>query len=556
VRLSIYSKILVILLLVSISFADNTVGLIQYDDIQSYTGYTLFAPNTTTTTYLIDINGNLVNQWESEYVAGLSAYLIEDGALLRSAKVEDPAGVQTTAGGFQKFDWDGILIWQYYYGTQHHDIEPLSNGNVLLVTNDRKTKNEAIDAGRDPNFIDGNNIRSLSIIEVEQTGLETGNIVWQWNAWDHLIQDVDNTKPNFGVVADNPELININYGKDGGQDWLHTNSVAYNDDLNQIVVSNRSTNEIWVIDHSTTTEQAATHEGGNSGKGGDLLYRWGNPIAYSAGTADDQKLYGQHDAHWITSGLRGEGNILIFNNGIDRPDGVYSTAVELAPPVDISGNYPLTAGSAFDPTDPVWNYSAPTPEDFSSPRYGGSQRLANGNTLICNSDSGEFFELNQNDEIVWRYISPVTSDGILTQGATEIDNNQVFRCYRYGEDDTAFTGKDLTPGNPIELPANVSVDDEKGNIKDFVLHDNYPNPFNPSTNIEFTLSEASNISLVIYDLVGNEVRTLVNDYMGTGLKSISWDSKDNYGDLVSSGMYLYTLTVDQQSQTKKMMFLR
>ena len=95
---------------------------------------------------------------------------------------------------------------------------------------------------------------------------------------------------------------------------MHTNSVAYNEEFDQIILSNRGTSEIWIIDHSTTTEVAATHEGGNSEKGGDLLYRWGNPIAYRAGTENDQMLFGQHDAHWIASGLQGEGNILIFNN--------------------------------------------------------------------------------------------------------------------------------------------------------------------------------------------------------------------------------------------------
>ncbi len=232
--------------------AENTVGLIMNDDSQSFNGYTLFSPNTSTTTYLIDNNGNLVHQWESEYVPALSAYLLEDGNLLRSAKVEDPNDVETITGGFQKIDWDGNIIWEYYYGTQHHDIEPLPNGNVLLVTNDRKPKNTAIQTGRDISLITGTSIRSLTIIEVEQTSDSTGNIVWQWNAWDHLIQDFDDSKDNFGVVAEHPELIDINFAKDGGQDWLHTNSVDYNAELDQILVSNRNINEIWIINHPRT----------------------------------------------------------------------------------------------------------------------------------------------------------------------------------------------------------------------------------------------------------------------------------------------------------------
>ncbi|MEE8479476.1 MAG: hypothetical protein V3S42_05630, partial [Candidatus Neomarinimicrobiota bacterium] len=161
---------------------ENTVGLIQNNPRKSYYGYTLFAPNRSTSTYLIDNVGRLINQWDSDYNPGLSAYLLEDGNLLRSAAVPDPSEAAQQTGGFQKFDWDNNLVWQFYYGTQHHDIEPLLNGNVLMVVNDRKNQNAAIQAGRDPSLITGNNIRSLSIIEVRQTGHNTGEIVWQWNA--------------------------------------------------------------------------------------------------------------------------------------------------------------------------------------------------------------------------------------------------------------------------------------------------------------------------------------------------------------------------------------
>ena len=348
---------------------NNTVGVVLNDTMQSYNGYTLFAPAMSKYTYLIDNDGNLINKWESNYLPALSAYLLENGHLVRAAKVEE-SGQQLT-GGFQEYDRDNTLVWEYYYGTQHNDIEPMPNGNVLLVVNDRKTKAVAIQAGRDTNLIDDNNIRSLSIIEVSQTGPDTEEIVWQWNVWDHLIQYFDSSKDNFGTVEDHPELMDINFVLDGDQNWLHTNSVSYDEELDQIFVSNRRTHEIWAIDHGTTTEQAATHENGNSGKGGDILYRWGNPKAYRAGTDADQKLFGQHDAYRVKSGYPGEGNIIIFNNG--WPDRGYSSIDEITTPIDTNGIYSLTR-TAYEPQTQSWIYTTNPEIDFDSERYGGSQR--------------------------------------------------------------------------------------------------------------------------------------------------------------------------------------
>ena len=548
ISIKIFLAIFISIVFISGVSADNTVGLIINDKTQSFDGYTIFAPNLSKTTYLIDNNGNLVHQWESEFIPGMSAYLLEDGHLLRTAAKIDSTGDSGRTGGFQKFDWNNNLVWDYYSGTQHHDIEPLPNGNVMLVLNDRKTKAAAIQAGRDPSLIDDNNIRSLTIIELHQTGLETADVVWQWNAWDHLIQEFDDTKDNFGANADHPELIDINFAKNGTPDWLHTNSVAYNEELDQIMVSNRSTNEIWVIDHSTTTEVAATHEGGTSMKGGDLLYRWGNPIGYGAGTENNQKLHGQHDAHWIPTGLPGEGNIMIFSNG--WPDRGYSSIEEIVPPVDGGGNYDLTLETAYEPSAQLWTYTTLTQTDFNSQRFGGSQRLPNGNTLICNADSGEFFEVTPTDEIVWKYQNPVDGDNILNQGDQPVGNLQVFRCYKYPLDYSAFDGKNMTPGEPLR------VNDDASEITKFKLYDNYPNPFNPTTTIEFAIFERDIVTVTVFDLLGNKVKTLVSTIMEPGIKSVNWDSKNSSDRIVSSGVYFYSIQAGDFIQTKKMMFVR
>ncbi len=270
-----------------------------------------------------------------------------------------------------------------------------------MIARETKTDAEAIAAGRNPDMIPHRGeLWPDHIIEVEPIGPTGGNIVWEWHVWDHLIQDYDPSKQNYGVVADHPELVDINFGS-ARADWIHMNSIDYNEEFDQILVSVNAFQEIWVIDHSTNSEEAAGHTGGNSGKGGDILYRWGNPQAYRAGNANDQKFFHQHDAQWIESGYPGESNILVFNNGRDRPDGLYSSVDEIVPPVDENGNYSLTPGFPYGPEVQTWVYTAESPTDFYSPNLSGAQRLPNGNTLICNGANGYFFgsDSRKNDRL-------------------------------------------------------------------------------------------------------------------------------------------------------------
>lgn len=524
---------------------EQTVGLF-INEPAAFEGYTLFAPNASTTTYLIDMDGLLVHKWESEYTPTQTAYFLENGNLLRSAHISSGG---SAGGGFQILDWDSNVLWEYGYDQQHHDIEPLPNGNVLLITNAVKTKAQAIAAGRDPDLID-NKLRVLHILEIARTDSGTSEILWEWKLWDHLIQDFDSTKANYGVVENHPELMDINFASDGRADWIHSNAIDYHPQFNQIVVTNRGVNEIWIIDHSTTTEEAASHEGGNSGRGGDLLYRWGNPAAYRAGTAEDQKLFAHHDTHWIEPGLNGAGNILIFNNGLGRPEGPFSTIDEITLPVDSLGNYTLTAGTAFAPDSQTWLYKAKNPTDFYSPRFSGAQRLPNGNTLICSGVGGTFFEVAPDSDIVWKYVNPVDNGEAVTQGDT-VESNDVGRCYRYGPDFPGFAGKDLTPGDPIEK-YDTAVKAAKGGVPvGFILYNNYPNPFNPATAISYQLSEVSNVELTVYNTLGQKVRTLVNERQEAGKYSVKFSGRG-----LASGIYYYRLKAYGYIETKKMILLQ
>ena len=370
-------------------------------------GQILFAPMWSTTTYLIDSNGTLNHTWTSSYFPGVSVWWLGSGTILRTIRVGVGPGGGGAGGGVQKVKWDGTVVWDFRYNTNgylsHHDVKSLPNGNVLLIAWETKTRAEVIAAGRDPNNVSAQGLMPCHIIEVQPTGPSTGEIVWEWHVWDHLIQDYDSSKENYGVVADHPELVDINYVTSTYIDWMHTNSIDYNQEFDQILLSINNFNEIWVIDHSTTTEEAAGHSGGNSDKGGDILYRWGNPAAYRRGMPSNQKFFLQHDATWIGKGCPGEGNILVFNNGGSR---YYSSVDEIVPPINSDGEYYLAPGSAYGPTAQTWIYTADPPTSFYASYLSGAQRLKSGNTLICNGEIGKIFEVNSEGKTVWQYTNP------------------------------------------------------------------------------------------------------------------------------------------------------
>jgi len=397
-----------------------------------FEGYTLLAPLQSHSTYLIDNNGEAVHSWKSNYGPGNAAYLLENGNLLRCAILGGEAGDAFDKGGaggrVEEIAPDGTVVWEFEYASDrhllHHDIEPMPNGNVLMIAWEKKTSGEAIASGCDPSLLKGDELWPDHIIEVEPDGSSGGNIVWEWHLWDHLVQDYDSGKPNYGAIESHPELINLNYGViHGGTDMTHVNSVDYNEHLDQVLLSVPRFCEVWIIDHGTTTGEAAGHSGGRSGKGGDLLYRWGNPKTYRAGS--EQELYSQHDAQWIDEGNPGAGNLLVFNNGNGRPGGEYSTVDEITPPVDGDGNYYLTPGSAYGPDEPCWSYAAETPTDLFSRNISGAQRLPNGNTLICSGASGALVEVTAGKAVVWEYVNPY---GRQTPGGFK---NSVFKVRRY-----------------------------------------------------------------------------------------------------------------------------
>ncbi|MFT5142196.1 MAG: hypothetical protein ACI80V_001741 [Rhodothermales bacterium] len=329
--------------------SDRTVGLFLNTE-NAYEGYTLLAPLFHSSTYLINNDGEKVHEWTHDRGPSGTTYLLENGQLFRGdLTINSAINFAGLGGRVQLVNWDGTLEWEFIFSDDkhalHHDSAPLANGNVLLLAWEYHSAEEAIAAGRDPDTLPDGALWGERIIEVRPTLPVGGEIVWSWSVWDHLVQDFDPTKANYGVVGDSPGRIDINAaGVPLDADWIHANAIDYNPELDQIAISAPDFNEMWVIDHGTTTEEASATVGGRQDKGGDLLYRWGNPQVYDKGSASDRKLGFQHDTQWISEGLPGAGNFMIFNNGVGRG---YSTSLEIVSPADASGAYPMTAEGAF-----------------------------------------------------------------------------------------------------------------------------------------------------------------------------------------------------------------
>ena len=404
-----------------------TVGL-RFLDERVSEGYVLFTPESNNNVYLINNCGQQINKWEFEEKPGATCYLLENGNLLRAAK-----------NSIEVRDWDNNIEWSFLMssiGNQHHDIEPLPNGNILCVVSDLYSNSEIIDRGRNPlNLIPDTDFKLDKIIEIQPIGIDEANVVWEWKFIHHLIQDFDNTKLEYGVISNYPERIDINYFTEGLNisDFTHVNGIDYNAELDQIIISARSLNEILIIDHSTTTEEAKGSLGGNFNKGGDILWRWGNSKVYGVDTP--QKLFLQHDVKWVQKDYLDEGKISVFNNGGDG-SGSFSSIHLLNPKIE---NFEYQKeNNTFLPLDYEWSWNGSVLNEIVVESIkSGTHVLPNGNFIFCETSKGQIVELNRNGEILWVYKNPLGKE-IYNQYEVPV-GNFMFRAEKYPIDFIGFS---------------------------------------------------------------------------------------------------------------------
>lgn len=447
-------------------------------------GYIMYAVPNSASIYLINRKGEVVHEWKGNYGV-MGAYLNNDGSLFQNAIDPDfpvfAGGGET--GRLQKITWDNKVIWDFEYADEkshaHHDFAVMPNGHILAIAWEARTADEVIAAGRKPKLTPKAGLWPDKIIEIDPQGKTSGKIFWEWHLWDHLIQDFDSKKSNFGKPADHPELLDFNVGDtlqprisqdsvdilrakgmvsrrnqtadNMGSDVYHFNAIKYNADLDQILFSSPHLSEIFIIDHRTTSKEAADHTGGRWGKGGDFLYRWGNPQNYHRGDSTNQRLGGQHDVRWIDKGLPGAGNLTVFNNNNPRDSLNYSAVFELALPRDQKGAYLIEKGKTFGPEKPVWVYKAQDSVSFWSSFISGAHRMPNGNTFICEGAKGRFFEVTKEGKIVWEYLNPFRGEIRKPNGDPTPVMPMTFSTFRstfIPADHPALANRKLQPLNP------------------------------------------------------------------------------------------------------------
>lgn len=499
-------------------------------------GYILYNPTNYNEAYLIDGCGRVVNKWTSAYAAAHTLYLRPNGTLLRTRQLTNPvldAG-GGAGGGVEILDWDSNLLWEYTYNNdivrQHHDIYPMPNGNVLILAWERKSYDETVAAGRNPALISNGELWPEHIVEVHPIIPNGGEIVWEWHVWDHLVQDYDPTKANYGVVAEHPELADFNFAADGKKDWLHANAIDYNPQLDQIMISVHGFNELWVIDHSTTTAQAAGHTGGHQGKGGDILYRWGNPMAYRQGTTADTKIFLQHHTHWIAQGLPQAGSIMIFNNAPQRS---YSTVEIIEPPVDDNGAYSFQPGGRYGPENASTTYAATPPQSLFSRNMSSAQMMPNGNLFIGSANQGIATEVTPSNQVIWKYKSPITANGII--GRTDPTSNpdyvprSNFRTIKYPADYPAFQGRLLIPQEPVEGAPWADCGLITGLEDETVATMAFPNPADDRLTVSlpgcFHAALIDSQGKKVFEGVGEDYLVINTSALPAGLYLLGVDSK-------------------------------
>ena len=555
---------------------------------------------------MVDANGNEV--WN------------DDGFMIKLSEIDEFGRMY----GFSLSQWptytgvkinaDIIPIWHPNdTWVDDHEIIELSNGHFMGFTYDDRlgpipSNNYWTEAFRDLGYAaDDSTLEFMWRGHVITEWDKDKNIVWSWNAWDHFTtSDRDELGGTWAMAYHNSNQV---------YDWMHSNSIFFDEQDNHIYISTRHLSRITKIEYPS----------------GNVIWNMGLPEPYMS-TGDesicsDILFSWQHHVQKLENG-----NIVFFDNGniswalFDVSDPV-SRVIE----IDIVND---------NICEIVWEYNLP-PNLFGS-AGGGIQYLQNGNKLIYTLGDGngtnepKIFEISPDDDILWElnlpghalhrpfrvpslhpdifsvifdnYKEVVLNDDSLK--GVMIDDNQhsldvgVYNSsgydqyYNYTFNDVngwfeevidtiliqaynhlelqyepIIQGDSMTTINLTISPTyhpyrtkhySKDVYFVESNLissaftvpLDFIVEDPYPNPFNSNTWINIFPNKSQNVDVSIYDINGRNVRNLFNGNVGLGGRNIAWNGRDDKGLIITTGIYIVKVLGDNYSYKKKIMFLK
>ena len=377
-------------------------GITYYDREKAFAGYNLFtnipnsgAPEAGVTPGKVDLmnmQGNIVHTWHTPYPVWYPR-LQPDGNLVVMLKCTRPVEGCPGQGAYKmggatgmlmELDWDSNILFEYFDPAMHHDYRKLDNGNYIYVGWEKvppELTKKVRGGQKGTEHKDG-----TMFCDYFREINSAGQTVWEWNGIEHFDPDID--------------IISAAHSR---KEWTHVNDVDVMLDGN-ILSDARYTDGAFIIDRGS----------------GDIIWRWGN-VAYldsetgqieHRNVTDPKTMGGPHDGHIIADDLPGAGHMLIYDNGMYN---FVSRALE----VDI------------DTGEVVWqsNFDSGPAEYIKgrghfSPYISGSERMPNGNTMICCGANGVIFEVTPQKEIVWQFV----------RAEANYEGNQhwgIYRAYRY-----------------------------------------------------------------------------------------------------------------------------
>jgi len=362
-------------------------GVTYFDPRKADDGYTLFSPLGNTDTWLIDMEGRVVKHWKFQSLPEGHTVLLPNGHLLRTQRIKLPEewGLPKEAAGV-----GGDLVEVDWDGEVVWRTEaPYQTHDFFPLENGNVLYCDTHPEGILPEEL----MRRWKggLAGTEHHGKLFGDGICEINRQNEIVwkwRPADHLDPEVDTIC--PRC---------PRNHLHANAIFKCKDGN-LIFSCRSLDEVLRIEYPS----------------GRVIGRYGKG-----------ELAHQHDCRELENG-----NILVFDNGLHRRSSEpnYSRSVELD----------------HRTGEVVWQYKADPPYSFYSAVCGGSERLPNGNTLICETLSARLFEVTMDGEIVWEYVSPFMGQRLLDTGL-RIASPFMFRAHRYPRDYPGFKGKDLDPKN-------------------------------------------------------------------------------------------------------------